>query len=260
MNCKEFKELADSFLCDELAVETNHRVIKHLENCVDCRRDLSARRELRDTLRSAVAGSPEFRIDPKFEASLRERFDASSRPRRLFGGWNVLVPVAAALLIVCGLFFARFYQQSLAAQAKFQAYIVDISKDAIGDHEFCAIDKLKYWENAAKPLTEEQSEFVASLTSDGTEVLTAHDCVYDGKVFRHYILRRNGRIVSVASVASDVAQSASTSSQNSIITESDETYRVASFQKGEKLVFVVSDLSETENLALARRLSNSLRA
>jgi predicted anti-sigma-YlaC factor YlaD len=47
MQCREFREIADSYLSNELMVETNHGVIAHLEQCAECRQELKARRELR---------------------------------------------------------------------------------------------------------------------------------------------------------------------------------------------------------------------
>ena len=44
MQCCDLREVADSYLSDELLVETNHEVIVHLEACADCHRELSARR------------------------------------------------------------------------------------------------------------------------------------------------------------------------------------------------------------------------
>src|SRR5260370_28500870 len=62
MQCREFREIADSFLGNELIVETNHEGISHLEHCAECRRDLPARGELRTQLRGALIQAPETPI------------------------------------------------------------------------------------------------------------------------------------------------------------------------------------------------------
>ncbi len=46
--------MMDSYLGDELLVETNHEVLRHLENCPACRNELAARRGLLAQMRSAV--------------------------------------------------------------------------------------------------------------------------------------------------------------------------------------------------------------
>ncbi len=66
MKCRECREIADSYLSDELIVETNHDVISHLEQCAECRRELTARRELRSKLREAFIKAPENQMQPEF--------------------------------------------------------------------------------------------------------------------------------------------------------------------------------------------------
>lgn len=53
MDCRNFKELLDSYLCDELAVETNHQMQRHVECCPGCCGEMGARRELRRVLKIA---------------------------------------------------------------------------------------------------------------------------------------------------------------------------------------------------------------
>ncbi|MDQ3685474.1 MAG: zf-HC2 domain-containing protein [Acidobacteriota bacterium] len=71
MQCRELREIACSFLDDELLVETNHAVISHLETCAGCRREVVARRELRVKLRAAIKNAPEMQMRPQFIARLR---------------------------------------------------------------------------------------------------------------------------------------------------------------------------------------------
>src|SRR5262249_29501700 len=55
MDCQNFKELLDSYLCGELAVETNHSILCHAERCGFSRSEMAARRRLRDSLRSVCS-------------------------------------------------------------------------------------------------------------------------------------------------------------------------------------------------------------
>src|SRR5688500_8206518 len=66
MECREFAEFLEAYLSDELLVETNTRVFRHLEKCRSCREDLAQKRKLRQQMRSAVIRSEEFQIDPIF--------------------------------------------------------------------------------------------------------------------------------------------------------------------------------------------------
>lgn len=87
MQCREFREIACSFLDDELLVETNHEVIRHLETCASCRRELTARRELRHKLRAAITRAPEVRMSDEFVNRLRTQLHGQTRRGRLFGGF-----------------------------------------------------------------------------------------------------------------------------------------------------------------------------
>src|SRR5258706_12676022 len=73
MQCREFREIADSYLGNELIVETNHEVISHLEHCAECRRELAARRELRSQLREAFLKAPENQMSEEFGQRLSAR-------------------------------------------------------------------------------------------------------------------------------------------------------------------------------------------
>jgi len=128
MQCRDFREVADSYLSDELLIETNHDVIAHLEECADCRRELAARREVRSKLRAAFLNAPENQIRPEFAERLRTRLRtrAMNRGARVvaLGEWRSSetlrraswVALAACLLIAAAfglvLLRQRFSQSS----------------------------------------------------------------------------------------------------------------------------------------------------
>ena len=70
MQCRDVRELADSFLSEQLLVETNHELLRHLDTCPDCRADIAGRRALRDGLRAAFARAEGLRPRPEFAAEL----------------------------------------------------------------------------------------------------------------------------------------------------------------------------------------------
>lgn len=177
MNCQQFKEMMDSYIGDELLVETNHDVLRHLENCPACRAALSAQRNFRLRLRSAVKNAPEMQLNPAFAINLQNRLrEAVLRPRwwEFAGDGSFLNPgmvlaAAMCLLIVAG--FGVFWNnyrlapaenisiaenqpnmttepgaanvnlqpsESPAAQA-IQAAWREIGEFAVGDHKNCAL-------------------------------------------------------------------------------------------------------------------------
>ena len=44
MNCRDVREVADSFLIEELLTETNHDILRHLDTCPFCCTEIDARR------------------------------------------------------------------------------------------------------------------------------------------------------------------------------------------------------------------------
>ena len=53
-HCKRIRSYLDSYLSNELMVETNHEVLTHLETCGACSRSLEDRARLKAQLKRAV--------------------------------------------------------------------------------------------------------------------------------------------------------------------------------------------------------------
>ena len=80
MNCRDVREIADSFLCEELLTETNHEILRHLDTCPLCRTEIDARRRLRGALRDAFNRAPELQPSAEFQNRLRDQLrDVSLR-------------------------------------------------------------------------------------------------------------------------------------------------------------------------------------
>ena len=50
LDCQQICELMDSYLSEELSVETNHAFLRHVAECRDCAAELKRRRRLRALL------------------------------------------------------------------------------------------------------------------------------------------------------------------------------------------------------------------
>jgi anti-sigma factor RsiW len=70
MRCRDLRDLADSFLSEQLLVETNHELLRHLDTCPDCRTDIAGRRAMRDGLRAAFGRAEALRSRPELAAEL----------------------------------------------------------------------------------------------------------------------------------------------------------------------------------------------
>jgi len=79
MECRDIREIADSFLAEELLTETNHEILRHLETCRACRADLAARRALREGIRRAFKNASDLNPSPEFIAQLRTSLQNEAR-------------------------------------------------------------------------------------------------------------------------------------------------------------------------------------
>src|SRR5262245_5360853 len=81
MNCRDVRDIADSFLSEELLTETNHDILRHLDTCPSCRTEIDARRRLRRAVRDAFNRAPELQPSAEFRNRLHDQLRAASVPR-----------------------------------------------------------------------------------------------------------------------------------------------------------------------------------
>lgn len=275
MQCKDFREISDSYLSDELLVETNHQIFRHMEHCPDCRADFAARRKLRSRLRNATLASDTFQVSPVFLNRLAANLEAEASSKRrwqnLFAGSKWLVPAMASVVIGFFLLGAVYlgYQrtdQLVASNRSVILGLTEISLKAAGDHKDCALENLPRWQQTAATDYPEKAVFTKKVLqplkanfSASLEMLHAHDCIYEGKLFTHVVLRDGTRILSVF-VDSSGEIPKEDSSKDVITSTSFQGLQVASFHNSKQAVFVVSDMPEDENLRIARTLSGVFSA
>ncbi len=266
MNCQDFRELSDSYLSDELLVETNHELIHHLENCPACRQVLSVRREFRGKLRQTMKNSAEFQPNFAFETRLRANLKEESMREKSWFNLKFLVTAMASLLIVFSIGYGILYVNK-SSESNRLAKIAwqEINRDAIGDHKHCALDKLEGFKQTAKNVTPEKTQFsekyMKSLQanfSSKVEILESHNCEFNGRMFTHTVLKDGIHIVSVILTESKNGSDAKIISKDSIASDKEEGFQIASFKNDNRAIFVISDLPETENLSVARAISNSI--
>jgi len=306
MQCREFREIVDSYLSNELIVETNHRVISHLEHCAECRRELKARRELRGRLRAAFLQSPENQLRPEFADGLRTQLHDCSLSKRGVSplvssrGWRsyvkrrpiIWIALAACLLLIIGAGLVLVRQRMVQPKADeiavnkerpaespelnpaISVSIVktELARSAVGDHRDCAIR----FRLAEKPIDlvaagQKYDPVYVNLTNAvlsqqgaaplGAQFVEAHSCVYQGRRFAHIVLKYHGHLVSFLVTDIEPTKRVQSESDPQVITCSEfDGYKVSCFETAHHAVFVVSDLTEGDNLALARALAPSVFA
>lgn len=288
MNCRDFDEIADSYLSNELLVETNHEVIRHIEHCRECRELLAERRELRARLQSAVREADESKIDNAFSLRLRgELRSRVERPARSFARLRfAFASVAVVLLAILGIaLFLTIGRKGVEQAAQpsepadvnviippdetriVPAFLVKVSQDAFDDHINCALShNLRELpislEKAARTVDAvnlgfDRSVIQALQEKFGSEVklVKAHYCVINGRHFTHVVIEEAGRTMSVLLTKRTDADP-DAADPMPCGTSGDLT--AACFSSGGYAVFVVSNSLESETLLVANTIAGAI--
>lgn len=294
MRCENFREIIDSFLSSELLVETNHEVVRHLDACEDCRKEMEARKAFRGRLQKAVINAPDALIDPAFAARLRSELrKTAEEPAVQTGFWRgafslkTLTASFAALFLTAAITGFVFLSDDKPEEPVAQKPTVSkpsmqtenpaamwqkIAYQAIGDHQHCGLDKMDRWRKTAAQESAKKADFRENIlqktsfpTSEPMTLLHVHDCKYDGRAFTHAVIQIGDRVVSVLLTETELVSETNKNNRDgepdsAIICRKQTGFQVASFAGPNKAVFVISDLPESENLTLARSLSNVMNS
>jgi hypothetical protein len=207
MNCRDVRELADSFLSDELT-ETNHEILQHLDTCASCRMEIDAHRTLHRALRAAFDRAPDLQPRPEFVDRLRRQLrDAAARDHRSWMLSRSWLAIAAGLVLAAGLAAVLLVKRSTPASDA-------LAQDAIGDHWNCAL-KFRLVRTPI-PLEEAAQRFDSAFrllltappddmsTPGGpARVVDRHSCAYGARRFGHVVLQYQGHIVSLLVTANE---------------------------------------------------------
>jgi anti-sigma factor (TIGR02949 family) len=267
--CARIRRHLDAYLSNELLVETTSDVLRHLETCEACSRELEARTRLRDALRRA-AGS---QIPPE---ELRQSIQRQLRKMEpgFFGGSHRLVwALALVIVVILGGIAA---QQSIRG-LRGRRIVASVLAIGVSDHVQCAIKGHNYPDIANPPeqLRQKLGPQYAGLLEvvqqklPGFEVLEAHICSIPGspRKYVHFITRGRGTILSVILTRREGAQfpngnafSSGASGGVNLYEAHLQGMNAAGFESKEYLGFVVSDLSQDTTVQIANVLAPPLIA
>jgi anti-sigma factor RsiW len=266
--CERIRQYLDSYLSNELLVETASEVVRHLESCEACSRDLESRMRVRDALQRAVANRPvpdSVRADVL--RSLRE-----SQPRSFVRASTTrwVAGLAGTAFVLLGLFAAEWLSVRRGEQL-----VASILKLGVSDHVVCAIKSHNYPE-IANPAAEIRKKLGAQHAAllqvvqerlPGFEVLEGHICSipHSDRKYIHFITRGQGTILSVilterngASLPKNKLLVSADSGGVSIYGNHLSGMEIAGFESAEYFVFIVSNVSQNQVLQLARGLAPAL--
>ena len=186
LDCQHVREVMDSYLSEELSVETNHGVLRHVAECRDCAAELRRRQRLRallsDTLDVAVDAD---RVTARITHAVDREQRSWTRAARLGS-------VAAALIAAVAV--------SYWAGRRVDAAAYD---DAAGDHIACALtypgetvyDPDRAVQNLVSPF--QHLVDAVGLSHGAYHVIDAHMCPYNGRNYAHVVIRGDSQTLSL---------------------------------------------------------------
>jgi anti-sigma factor RsiW len=259
MQCRNVRELADSFLSEELLTETNHEILRHLATCPACRQDIASRRELLASVRTAFDRADDLNPSPAFVAHLHSTLRAAAleAPQRRRGvprGWWAL---AATVLLAVGLGIAFLTRGGSTA-----AWV--LARAAVGDHRNCALqfrlaekpipleDAARRYDSAFRVLESLPADDVATVAGPA-HVLERHSCVYGGRRFAHIVLEYRGTRVSLLVTANGGASQITIpeEARSSLTGGRIDSMSLVSVRATRHMIFLVGDLAQADLAHLA---------
>lgn len=263
MDCRTVRELADSFLSEQLLVETNHEVLRHLETCAACRAELAARGAIRERLRRAFANAADLEPRPEFAAELAQRLGARAVGRAEAPPHSPVVTRRSLLrswwTAAAGVMLAAGGAVYGVRQVRTRSQLTALAVTAAGDHQNCAIK----FSLAERPIALEEASrrygmpygqmasFEIPTLTPVADLLERHSCVYGSQRFAHIVLRYRGAVTSLL-----VTRGSGPSEPQ--IESNTGSVAVASLPAGEFVGFVVADLPADDVLEVARAIADPL--
>ena len=277
--CARIRRYVDSYINNELLVETNHEVLRHLETCPACAAEVESRTRIKARSKSAVQNQS---IPEDLEARVRAALRQDSRSSFAWTRW---ASAAAAILVVAvGLWVEvpRWTRPALPELAdrrgqdvfiqKASASLSAVLKVGLGDHIHCSIFR-KYpkdppsVEEMAQRLGPAYQDLVPRVKARVPEeyrIILAHQCGYQGRRFVHLTLTNGSSLLSLVITRKQPGESmqALTVSDHAsgvaVYQAAALNYDVAGFETDRFLAYVVSDLGARQNLQMAYALAPSV--
>jgi len=279
--CEKTLKLLDAYVSNELLVETNQDVIRHLAGCPACTAEVEARSQLRTRLRSAVKAQS---VPPELQVRIRQKMSASESKGLLFSGWMRWAAAAAACLVIsASVWLNRPYAKmpDIADRPAQNNYIQRVSasvaavlKVGLGDHIHCSVFR-KYPKNPPTvvemkatlgPEYDGLLPVVRAALPSGYRVVMAHQCSYAGRKFIHLTMEKDGALLSLVIARKQEGETleglsaAAKAGTVEIFQSSADRYQVAGFEAGKFFAYVVSDLKSKENLQVTTGIAASVQS
>jgi anti-sigma factor (TIGR02949 family) len=275
--CKRIRTQLDHYLSNELSVEMDHEVMKHLEACAACSQELEARMRVKNLLRCAVQSeTAPPRLRQRIEGQIRAS-ESSFWLLRLSLRW-ALAAAAAVVVVLGGVMGVRWRANRLYDDARAQAAYIRavgarlprIETVGLADHLHCAVFRRFPQEYPAEAVAVQQLgpqflqlvSMVKERMPGEYRVVMAHRCSYAGRRYVHFVLKSDSNLLSLVITEKQPGESFSRMEANSgpevsvpVYEVAAKRFEVAGFESQGYLAFIVSDLDRKDNLQIAENLA-----
>jgi hypothetical protein len=278
--CERIRRYFDSYLDNELLVETNHEVLRHLSVCPDCTKILDDRARVKRAVKRAVE-------QVTVPAVLLESIQSDIRRRKRFFDFDVrrwAMAVASILILATGGIIAlrtgnlvapimtagRDSFELISAQAQ------ELMRIGLVDHVHCALVVGKWKEFLSFEHMKQETghaalgpEFIGLVTlvtekvGPNLHVVQGHRCIANRREYVHIIVaggkgvilslvitQKNGEAFDRANIVATLQASGVP-----VYRANEGQLEIAAFETNRYLAYVVSNLRRDDNLEVASRLA-----
>jgi hypothetical protein len=271
-SCGRTRSYLDAYLSNELTVETNLDVLRHLAHCLSCREALATRQSVKEALKRAIERQ---RPAP---AALQERIRKSLRPTTTWRHWALAV-AAAVMLVLGGWGVLRWPHSRSTSALPSQAGLsetlsertAEILKIGLSDHVNCALHQdLSAGPRGVERMSRDLGPdyiglvpLVKDRVPPDYTMMVAHRCRVSERDFVHLILTNQQTILSVILTKK---RGESFDQATALKAWGVPLYRtrwqdleVAGFETRAHLAYVVSSLAKESNFQIASNLAPAVR-
>ena len=280
--CERVRGYLQSYINNELLVETNHEVLRHLESCPACAAELEQHLRLKTRLQSAVASQG---VPAALRFKIREQIRQHNSQGVFGGNWGRWGAIAAAVFLVgFGTWLTRgrwsqgdIYADGPAQDAFIQRISLTVStvlRVGLRDHVHCAVlsgipktrPSLEQVTQDMGPTYKGLVPLVKASIPPDYRIVMGHQCDYGGRTYVHLAMSNGTNLMSLVIARKEHGESLETlapalrTSGATVYQAAAQQYEIAGFETDAYLAFVVSDLSAKSNLQIAASLAPSMHA
>jgi anti-sigma factor RsiW len=176
----------DSYLSEELSVETNHSVLRHVAECRDCAAELKRRRRLRALLSETL----DLAVDAdRARARITHAVDREQRSSKRVAPLGAIAATLVAAVAVA------YWAGNRVDAAAYDDSAEDHIACALTYPEGTAYDPDRAAQNLASPF--EHIADAVGLSHGVYHVIDAHMCPYKGRNYAHVVIRGDRQTLSL---------------------------------------------------------------